>query len=130
MFRKTRNIVLVAGALAVVSVAGTALASAGAAPTGHTSANKTTVVKPAAHASKHRATGTSAAKASDTEVADGAGPAGQANDSETADGPGGADQETMDGQESGSEVSENDGPAGHADEPGNANADPEAGGQE
>jgi hypothetical protein len=129
MFRKTRNIVLVAGALAAVSVAGSAMASAGAAPATNGSAMNTIVARSAVHASKHRATGASAA-AGDTETADGAGQAGQGNDTETADGPQGADQETGDGQESGSEVVENDGPGGHADEPANPNAEHEAGGQE
>jgi negative regulator of sigma E activity len=56
---------------------------------------------------------------------------------------GGADSETNDasseqpgtetndsGEQPGSEVSNNDGPGGHADEPGNANADHQAQGQE
>lgn len=115
MFRKTRNIVLVAGALAAVSFAGSALANAGAAPTGNTNAIKTTIAKAGAHATKHHATSASTATAGDTE---------------TADGPESADQETSDGRQSGSEASENDGPGGHADEPGNPNANHEASGQE
>ena len=116
MFRKTRKIALIGGVLAAVSFGGSALAAAGAAPVQPTHVTVTTQ------------------KAADAETADGA--QGSA-DAETADGPGfgheEADEETSDGgsaaSESGSETPGNDGPGGHADEPGNPNAQHEAGGQ-
>lgn len=120
MLKKTRNIALVAGVLAAVSFGGSALAAAGAAP-----------VRPT-----HQAAPTQ--KAADQEVADGVTAAGRkAGDTETADGAefgnNEADEETKDGagaeSENGSEMAGNDGPGGHADEPGNPNAQHEAGGQ-
>jgi hypothetical protein len=56
-------------------------------------------------------------------------PAGTETNDASGEQPG---SETNDasGEQSGSEVSNNDGPAGHADEPGNANADHQAQGQE
>jgi hypothetical protein len=41
-----------------------------------------------------------------------------------------SEQASQSGSESGGEVAGNDGPGGHADEPGNANADHQAQGQE
>ncbi|MBS1678168.1 MAG: hypothetical protein JST08_12370 [Actinobacteria bacterium] len=87
MLKKTRKIALVGGVLAAVSLGGSALAAAGAAPVHPT---RVTVLK---HA-----------------------------DRETAD-AGNTDPEV------GSETPGNDGPGGHADEPGNPNAQHEAGGQ-
>lgn len=103
MFKKSRKILLMGGVLAAVSFGGSALAAAGAAPVSptHTSATATSP------------------KAADAETADGT--SQKAADTETSDGA-----ETPD---SGSEVSGNDGPGGHADEPGNPNAQHEAGGQ-
>jgi hypothetical protein len=128
MFKKTRKIALIGGVLAAVSFGGSALAAAGAAPVQPTHVAVTT--QKAADA--ETADGTRGAV--DTETADGA--QGSA-DGETADGSGfgheEADEETSDGgsaaSESGSETPGNDGPGGHADEPGNPNAQHEAGGQ-
>jgi hypothetical protein len=114
MFKKARNIALVAGALAAVSFGGSALATAGAAPVQPTQK----VVSTQKAADKETADGATAAaqEAGDTETADGA---QQGADSETNDGAQeGADTETND---SSSEVPGNDGPGGHADEPGNPN---------
>lgn len=144
MLKKTRNIALVAGALAAVSFGGSALAAAGAAPVQPTHQAVLTQKAP----DKETADGITAAagqKAGDTETADGA---QQGADTETADGSQGPDTETADGaefgnneadeetkdggsaeSESGSEMPGNDGPGGHADEPGNPNAQHEAGGQ-
>jgi hypothetical protein len=104
MFKKTTKIALIGGVLAAVSFGGSALAAAGAAPV-QPSHVAVTTQEPADH--------------------------------ETADGPSfgheEADEETSDGgsaaSESGSETPGNDGPGGHADEPGNPNAQHEAGGQ-
>ncbi|MGH2937016.1 MAG: hypothetical protein ACRDPE_02725 [Solirubrobacterales bacterium] len=104
MFKKTRKIALIGGALAAVSFGGSALAAAGAAPVQPT--HKAVIAKATA----------------DTETADGPSFGHEEADEETSDG-GGAQSE------SGSEVSGNDGPGGHADEPGNPNAQHEAGGQ-
>jgi hypothetical protein len=117
MLKKTRNIALMAGVLAAVSFGGSALAAAGAA-----------TVQPTHVAVPAKAT---TQKAADKETADGN---QKSADAETADGAefghNEADQETSDGApEAGSEVPGNDGPGGHADEPGNPDAQHEAGGQ-
>jgi hypothetical protein len=127
MFKKTRKIALMGGVLAAVSFGGSALAAAGAAPVQPTHAAVTTQKA----ADKETADGTAATAqkaVGDTETADGT---QGAADTETADGAQGPDTETADGSQSetGSEVSGNDGPGGHADEPGNPNAQHEAGGQ-
>ncbi|MCW2979043.1 MAG: hypothetical protein JWO14_770 [Solirubrobacterales bacterium] len=121
MFKKTRKIALIGGVLAAVSFGGSALSAAGAAPVQPTQVAVTTQ------------------KAGDTETADGTqgGAETENADTETADGSDfgheEADEETSDGasaaSESGSETPGNDGPGGHADEPGNPNAQHEAGGQ-
>jgi hypothetical protein len=103
MFKKTRKIALIGGVLAAVSFGGSALAAAGAAPVQPTHVAVTTQ------------------KAADKETADGAAATTQrAADTETADGA---------ASETGSETPGNDGPGGHADEPGNPNAQHEAGGR-
>jgi hypothetical protein len=48
----------------------------------------------------------------------------------SSEAPGTETNDSSSGEQSGSEVSNNDGPGGHADEPGNANADHQAEGQE
>ena len=131
MFKKTRKIALIGGVLAAVSFGGSALAAAGAAPVQPTHVAVTT--QKAADKETADGTGATAQKAGDTETADGP----QGADVETADGPSfgheEADEETSDGgsaaSETGSETPGNDGPGGHADEPGNPNAQHEAGGQ-
>jgi hypothetical protein len=132
MFKKIRKIALIGGVLAAVSFGGSALAAAGAAPVQPTHVAVTTQKA----ADKETADGTAATaqKAGDGESADGA---QGGTDAETADGSGfgheEADEETADGgsaaAETGSETPGNDGPGGHADEPGNPNAQHEAGGQ-
>ena len=104
MFKKTRKIALIGGVLAAVSFGGSALAAAGAAPVQPTHVAVTTQ------------------KAADAETADGPGLGHEEADEETSDGGSAA-------SESGSETPGNDGPGGHADEPGNPNAQHEAGGQ-
>jgi hypothetical protein len=89
MFKKTRKIALIGGALAAVSFGGSALAAAGAAPVQPTHAAVTTK----ATADKETADGANAntQQAGDTETADGATNATQAGtDTETADGTQGA----------------------------------------
>ncbi|HEY2056525.1 MAG TPA: hypothetical protein VGH14_21540 [Solirubrobacterales bacterium] len=128
MFKKTRKIALIGGVLAVVSYGGSALAAAGAAPV------QPTHVAVTAKATADKETADGAQGSGDKETADGA---QGSTDTETADGPNfgheEADEETSDGgsaeSETGSEVAGNDGPGGHADEPGNPNAQHEAGGQ-
>jgi hypothetical protein len=136
MFEKTKRIALMGGVLAAVSFGGSALAAAGAAPVQPTQAPVTAAKETApTTADTETADGTAAtARMGDGETADGNQGSG---DAETADGAefgnNEADQETADGAsaapETGSEVSGNDGPGGHADEPGNPNAQHEAGGQ-
>jgi hypothetical protein len=127
MFKQGKKVLLGAGVLAALSFGGSALSAAGAAPV-------TPVVQ---HSSSAEAPGTetadgpqqgSAQTANDGETQDGA---QSTQDAETMDGPQGSqDTETEDASsESGSEVSSNDGPGGHADEPANANANHQAGGE-
>jgi hypothetical protein len=142
MLKKTRKIVLMGGVLAAVSFGGSALAAAGAAPVQPTHKAVATTTQKAADAETNDGT---TQKAADAETNDGS---SAATDTETADGPQGADTETADGSEfgnneadqetsdggsaaseSGSETPGNDGPGGHADEPGNPNAQHEAGDQ-
>jgi hypothetical protein len=134
MFKKAKNVALVAGVLAAISFGGTALTSAGAAPAHPAKGGTSTAVQrqktEAGARTAVAAATTQADEANDAERADGSGPTGTTGDGETADGSGSADQETNDGPETGAEVSENDGPGGHADEPGNPNAEHEASGQE
>jgi hypothetical protein len=136
MFKKTRKIVLIGGVLAAVSFGGSALAAAGAAPVQPTHVAVTTKATAAPVADKETADGATdtARGGADKETADGA--QGSA-DAQTARGPSlgheEADEETSDGgsaeSETGSEAPGNDGSGGHADEPGNPNAQHEAGGQ-
>jgi hypothetical protein len=140
MFKKIRKIAVIGGVLAAVSFGGSALAAAGAVQVRPTHA----AVTAKATADKETADGATATTqaTADKETADGAqgttdSAQGTMADSETADSPGfgheEADEETSDGgsaaSETGSETPGNDGPGGHADEPGNPNAQHEAGGQ-
>jgi hypothetical protein len=121
MFRKTRMIALTAGVLAVVGLGGTALTSAGATPVGGTAAAKQTVERGA----KQTPVEAGARQALSNAFAQ----PDEVNDTETADGGEPVGLEAGGGQEKGSETPGGDGPGGHADEPGNPNAEHEAGGQ-
>ena len=57
-------------------------------------------------------------------------PAGTETNDASGEQPGTETNDSGSGEQPGSEVSNNDGPGGHADEPGNANADHQAQGQE
>jgi hypothetical protein len=120
MFRKTKMIALAAGVSAVVGLGGTALTSAGAAPVGGTAAAKQT-----AEAAKQTPAEAGARQALSNAFAQ----PDEVNDTETADGGEPVGEEAGGGQEKGSETPGGDGPGGHADEPGNSNAEHEAGGQ-
>jgi hypothetical protein len=115
MLKQGKKVLLGAGVVAALGIGGSALGAAGAAP-----------APPAAHHS-------SVADHDQIESGDQSTPdvGAEAPGTETADGPQATkDNETQDGtSESGSEVPNNDGPGGHADEPGNPNADHQAGGQ-
>lgn len=136
MFKKTRKIVLMGAMLAAVSFGGSALAAAGAAPVQptHITAGATKGVTRTDADRETTDTALTAQKAGDRETADGSRGSG---DAEVADGPtfghNEADQEGSDeasaAPETGSEQPGDDGPGGHADEPGNPNAQHEAGGQ-
>jgi hypothetical protein len=138
MIKHAKKVLVGVGALAALAFGGATFAQAGQQPVKPTvepaSAPDTDTVQsgdqttpdtpaaPAAKASKVSATAASAAaEAPGTETADGSTDQGSATGSETPD----TGAETP-----GSETPNDDGPGGHADEPGNANADHQAGGQE
>lgn len=137
MFKQGKKILLGAGVLAALSFGGSALAAAGAAPVAPTVQHAPTTDHDQIQSGDQTSPDTGT-EAPGTESADSA---QRVNDGEMQDSPQDAenqdgsqtsnDSEAQDGsQEStGSEIVGNDGPGGHADEPGNPNANHQAGGQ-
>jgi hypothetical protein len=131
MFKQGRKVALISAAVAAIGFGGSAMAIAAAATT------PSPIAKTVPHKHNRHQAGSSATEPSpgiDTDNVQSGPQTGpdngnQSGDLEAGDGADQPGSETNDGQEQGSEVQNNDGPSGHADEPGNPNANHEAGGQ-
>jgi hypothetical protein len=133
MFKEGRKIVLISAVVAAIGFGASAMAIAGAATKTPSTTAKTVPNKHHGHQAGSPATEPpSGADTDNVESGPQTGPdnGDQAGDPEAGDSTEQPGSETSDGQEpEGSEVPGNDGPGGHADEPGNPNANHEAGGQ-
>jgi hypothetical protein len=119
-----------ASLIAALGVGGVAVAQNSGNTTPAQKANPVTQVQGQQKgAQENSATDSDSVQSSDQSAPD----KGSAADTETNDASSeqpGTETNDSSGEQPGSEVSNNDGPGGHADEPGNANADHQAEGQE